>query len=64
METDAPLCKPMPEHSTVERIVCSRIKTQTRCEYLGYIVARNSGCGKKATVRGWGITSVNVRGLA
>jgi len=53
--TGAPLCRPMPLHSTAERIVCSGVKNETRLggvNGLEYGLPRKSVCGKKATLRG------------
>src|SRR5271157_3969824 len=54
MVTGAPLCSPTPQHSTAERIVCSRIK-KSRCVAVTYQITPRAGkavCGKKATLRG------------
>jgi hypothetical protein len=53
--TGAPLCNPMPVHSAAARIVCSCAKLYpVSDEQITGIDAR-SGCGKRATLRGyWG----------
>jgi hypothetical protein len=49
--TGAPLCRPMPLHSTAERIVCSGVKKEiTLANGVDYARVQKVVCGKKATV--------------
>jgi hypothetical protein len=60
MRTGTPLCRPMPEHSTAARIVCSNLnKALVTCDsFSGYRQWEEIGCGIFTTVRVSGKTPV------
>jgi hypothetical protein len=66
MRTGTPLCRPMPEHSTAARIVCSNLNTAfVTCDYFsGYRHWEEIGCGIFTTVRVSGKTPVAARIVA